>query len=117
MSRSLNKAFLLGNLTKDPELKHTQKGTPVCSFTVATNRAWTDEQGEKKEEVEFHRVVAWSKLAEICSNLLSKGSQVFVEGYIQTDNWTNRDGQPMHTTKIVAREMLALGKKRHEQTE
>lgn len=115
--RSLNKVFLIGNLTRDPEVNKTTKGVVVCSFTVATNREWGNEQGEKQEEVEFHRVTTWAKLAEICSNILTKGSKVWVEGYLKTDNWTNKEGQEMHTTKIVAREVLALERGQHEQNE
>jgi single-strand DNA-binding protein len=84
MARSLNRAQLIGNLTRDPELRYTPSGTAVCSFSIATNRNWTTDTGEKKEEVEFHRIVAWNKLAELCSQFLTKGRKVFVEGRITT---------------------------------
>lgn len=108
MSRSLNKASLIGNLTRDPELRYTPSGTAVCSFSVATNRQWTTDSGEKKESVEFHRIVAWQKLAELCSQLLSKGRKVFVEGRLQTRKWQTQDGQDRSTTEIVINEMIIL---------
>jgi single-strand DNA-binding protein len=108
MSRSLNKCQLIGNLTRDPELRYTPQGTAVCTFSVATNRQWKTESGDTRDEAEFHRVVAWDKLAEICSNLLSKGKKVFVEGRIQTRKWQTQDGQPRTTTEIVISDMLLL---------
>lgn len=106
--RSLNKVQLIGNLTRDPELRYTPQGTAVCTFSVATNRQWTTDQGEKKEDAEFHRVVAWSKLAEICSQMLSKGTRVYVEGRLQTRNWIGQDGNERTTTEIVASDMITL---------
>lgn len=117
MTRSLNKATLIGNLTRDPELRYTPQGTAVCTFSVATNRQWTTDQGEKKEDVEFHRVVAWNKLAEICANLLRKGRKVYVEGRLQTRSWETKDGQPRQTTEIVISEMLILDPKGASSTE
>ena len=84
MARSLNKVMLIGNLTRDPEMRYTPQGTAVCTFGVATNRSWTTESGEKKEDAEFHNVVAWNKLAEICTQLLKKGRKVYVEGRLST---------------------------------
>jgi len=77
MARSLNRVQLIGNLTRDPELRYTPSGAAVCSFSIATNRAWTTDSGEKKEDAEFHRIVSWNKLAEICSQFLTKGRKVF----------------------------------------
>ncbi len=111
MTRSLNKVTLIGNLTRDPELRYTPQGTAVCTFSVATNRQWTTDQGEKKEDAEFHRVVAWNKLAEICANLLKKGRKVFVEGRLQTRNWQTQDGQPRQTTEVVISDMIILDSK------
>jgi len=108
MSRSLNKATLIGNLTRDPELRYTPQGTAVCTFTIATNRQWKTESGDTRDEAEFHRIVAWDKLAEICANMLKKGRKAFVEGRIQTRKWTGQDGQPRTTTEIVISEMLLL---------
>jgi single-strand DNA-binding protein len=108
MSRSLNKATLIGNLTRDPELRYTPQGTAVCTFSVATNRQWKTESGELRDEAEFHRIVAWDKLAEICAQMLAKGKKVFVEGRIQTRKWTGQDGQQRTTTEIVISDMLLL---------
>ncbi|OGY18287.1 MAG: hypothetical protein A2900_04670 [Candidatus Chisholmbacteria bacterium RIFCSPLOWO2_01_FULL_50_28] len=108
--RSLNKVMLIGNLTRDPELRYTPQGTAVCTFGVATNRQWTpSEGGERQEEVEFHRIVAWAKLAEICAQILHKGRKVYVEGRLQTRNWTGQDGQERTTTEIVIDTMIAMG--------
>ena len=111
-SRSLNKVLLIGNLTRDPELRYTPSGTAVCTFSVATNRQWVTESGEKKEDVEFHRIVAWQKLAEICGKFLSKGRKIYVEGRIQTRSWTGQDGQQRTTTEIVIEDMIILDSRR-----
>lgn len=111
-TRSLNKVMLIGNLTRDPELRYTPQGTAVCTFGLATNRGWTTDAGEKKEEVEFHRIVSWNKLGELCSQLLYKGRRVFVEGRLQTRSWTAQDGTPRHATEIVIDEMLILDSKK-----
>jgi single-strand DNA-binding protein len=112
MARSLNKVILIGNLTRDPELRYTPQGTAVCTFGVATNRQWTTESGEKKEDAEFHRVVAWNKLAEICSQLLTKGRKVYVEGRLQTRSWTGQDGAQRTTTEVVISDMIVLDSRR-----
>lgn len=112
MARSLNKVVLIGNLTRDPELRYTPQGTAVCTFGLATNRQWVTEGGEKKEEAEFHRLVAWNKLAEICSQLLSKGRKVYVEGRLQTRSWTGQDGNQRTTTEIVISDMILLDSRR-----
>ena len=109
MSRSLNKVTIIGNLTRDPELRYTPQGTAVCSFGVATNRQWTTDSGEKKDDVEFHNVVAWTKLAEICAQYLSKGRQVYLEGRLQTRKWTGQDEVERRTTEIVANDVIFLG--------
>src|SRR3989344_4214290 len=106
MAKGLNKVMLIGNLTRDPELRYTPQGTAVCTFSVATNRGWTTDTGEKKEEVDFHKVVAWNKLAELCSQLLSKGRKVYVEGRIANRSWTGQDGTQKTTTEIVINDML-----------
>lgn len=109
-ARSLNKVLLIGNLTRDPELRYTPKGTAVCTFGLATNRSWTPADGsDRQEETEFHRIVAWSKLAEICSQLLYKGRRVYVEGRLQTRTWEGQDGQERTTTEVVIDSMIALG--------
>ena len=109
-ARSLNQVMLIGNLTRDPELRYTPQGTAVCTFGIATNRQWTPaDGGERQEEVEYHRIVAWAKLAEICAQILHKGRKVFVEGRLQTRTWTGQDGQERSTTEIVIDTMIALG--------
>jgi len=108
MARSLNRVQLIGNLTRDPELRYTPSGIAVCSFSIATNRNWTTDTGEKKEEVEFHRIVAWNKLAELCSQFLTKGRKVFVEGRLATRSWTAQDGAQKQTTEIVISDMILL---------
>lgn len=116
-ARSLNKVMLIGNLTRDPELRYTSKGTAVCSFGLATNRSWTTEQGENKEDVSFHRIVAWDKLAEICSQLLFKGRRVYVEGRLQTRQWEDQSGASRQTTEIVISEMMILDSRRSSEEE
>lgn len=107
--RSLNKVMLIGNLTRDPNLRFTPNGTAVCSFGLATNRSWTSsEGGEKQERVDFHNVVAWSKLAEICGQLLHKGDKVYVEGRIQTRDWKTESGEERRVTEIVIDNMMLL---------
>jgi len=111
-SRSLNKVILIGNLTRDPELRFTPAGTAVCTFGVATNRSWTTQTGETKEETEFHRIVAWNKLGELCSQLLAKGRKVYVEGRLATHSWTGQDGTQRTTTEIVIEDMIILDSKK-----
>ncbi len=116
-SRSLNKVLLIGNLTRDPELRYTPTGAAVCTIGLATNRYWTTESGEKKEEVEFHRVVAWNKLAELCSQLLTKGRKIYVEGRLQTRSWQAADGNQRSTTEVVIEDMILLDSRRVAATE
>ena len=111
-SRSLNKVQLIGNLTRDPELRYTPTGAAVCTIGLATNRSWTTEAGEKKEETEFHRVVAWNKLAELCSQLLAKGRKIYVEGRLRTNQWQGQDGSQRSTTEVVIEDMIILDSKR-----
>ncbi len=112
MARSLNKVTLIGNLTRDPELRYTPQGTAVCTFGLATNRQWTTESGEKREEADFHRIVSWNKLAELCAQLLTKGRKTYVEGRLQTRNWTAKDGTQRTTTEIVLSNMIILDSRR-----
>jgi len=118
MSRSLNKVMLIGNLTRDPELRYTPSGTAVCTFGLATNRSWTPSNGgERKEETEFHRIVSWQKLAELCAQLLFKGRKVYVEGRLQTRNWTTQNGEERITTEVVIDNMIVLDAKRKTEEE
>ena len=113
-SRSLNRVQLIGNLTRDVELRYTPQGTAVATIGLATNRSWTDGSGQKQEETEFHRLVAWAKLAELCSQLLFKGRKVYVEGRLQTRKWQGQDGQERYTTEIVINDMIILDNRRRE---
>jgi single-strand DNA-binding protein len=106
--RSVNKVILLGNLTRDPELRHTEGEKAVCAFGLATNRNWTTETGEKREEAEYHRIVAWDKLAEVCHQYLRKGRKVYLEGRLQSRTYTGQDGIEKFATEIVLDEMVLL---------
>lgn len=104
----LNRVMLIGNLTRDPELRNTPNGKAVASMSIATNRFWTDAQGQKQKEAEFHNIVMWSKLAEIASQYLHRGSKVYIEGRLQTREWTGQDGIKRYRTEIVADNMIML---------
>ena len=108
---NLNKVFLIGRLARDPELRYIPSGTAVATFTVATNRAYTLASGEKREESCFVRVVAWARQAELCGEYLSKGSQVFVEGRLQSRSWETPDGQKRSTIEVVAQSVQFIGAK------
>ncbi|MBD3348935.1 MAG: single-stranded DNA-binding protein [Candidatus Eisenbacteria bacterium] len=108
-ARGVNKVILIGNLGGDPEMRQTPSGTPVTTFTLATNEAWTDKDGQRQEKTEWHRVVAWSRLAEICGQYLRKGRQVYIEGRLQTRSWEDKQGNQRKTTEIVAQNMQMLG--------
>src|SRR5438067_12314741 len=108
MAGSVNKVILIGNLGRDPEVRYTPSGQAVANFTVATNEAWTDKAGQKQERTEWHRVFVWGKSAENCGEYLSKGRQVFVEGRLQTREWTNKEGVKQYTTEIVANPVVFL---------
>ena len=105
---SVNKAFLLGNLGKDPDLHYTPSGVAVCTFSIATSERFKDKQGEQQERTEWHNIVAWRQLAEICGKYLHKGKQVYIEGKIQTRSYEYRDGNKKCITEIIANEMLIL---------
>lgn len=105
---SLNRATIIGNLTREPEIKQTTSGQNVCSFSLATNRAWKGADGNKQEASEFHNVVAWGKLAEICGQYLKKGQKAYIEGRLQTRDWEGQDGVRRYRTEIVAENMIML---------
>lgn len=108
---NLNKAMIIGNVTRDPEVRQTANGATVTSFSVATNFFWNDASGQRQERVEFHNIVAWRKLAEICGQYLHKGSKVYIEGRLQTRDWADKaTGQKRYTTEIVAENMIMLDK-------
>jgi single-strand DNA-binding protein len=108
--RSLNKVMLIGNLGTDPELRHTNSGQQVATFSLATNETWGGREGqERQERTEWHRIVVWGRLAEICNEYLRKGRQVYLEGRIQTRQWQDQQGGKRYTTEIVANNMMMLG--------
>jgi single-strand DNA-binding protein len=106
---SVNKVILLGRLGQDPELKYTPGGSPVCNFSLATTESWTDKQGQKQERTEWHRIVVWGKLAELCNQYLAKGRQAFLEGRLQTRSWDDKDGNKRYTTEIMANTVQFIG--------
>lgn len=108
-SRSLNKVTLIGNLVRDAEVRYTQQGTAVATVNIATNREWKDASGQKQEETEFHRCIAWAKLAEICGQFMRKGTKVYIEGRLTTRKWTDKEGVERYTTEIVMETMILLG--------
>lgn len=108
MMRGLNKLQLIGNLGKDPDLKYTQQGTPVITFSVAVSRGYSATDEQTREETEWFRVVAWQKLAEQCNEYLRKGSRVYIEGRLRTREWQGQDGQPQKTVEVVATDMMML---------
>ncbi len=106
---SINKVMLIGRLGQDPELKYTPSGSAVCNFSLATSESWTDKSGQKQEKTEWHRIVVWGKLAELCNQYLAKGRQAFIEGSLQTRQWEDKQGQKRYTTEINARNVQFLG--------
>lgn len=108
---NLNKAMVIGNLTRDPEVRSTATGKSVASFAVATNEVWKDASGARQEKAEYHNVVAWGKLAEICQQYLHKGKKIYIEGRLQTSEWTGKDGVKRYKTEIVADNMIMLDNK------
>ena len=108
--KSINKVILIGRLGRDPELKYTGTGTPFCRFSIATDDTWMDKaSGERQERTEWHNIVVWDRLAEICNQYLTKGKLVYIEGALQTREWDDQDGNKRRTTEIRAREMVMLG--------
>lgn len=110
MARGVNKVILVGNLGRDPEVRYSPNGQAVANVTIATSESWKDKNtGEKQERTEWHRIVFWGKLAEIAGEYLKKGSQIYVEGRLQTRKWTDKEGHEKYTTEVVANEMQMLG--------
>jgi single-strand DNA-binding protein len=106
---SVNKVILIGRLGNNPEIRYTNTGTAVANFNLATSENWNDKSGQRQERTEWHRVVVWGKLAELCEKYLSKGRQAFVEGRLQTRSWDDKDGNKRYTTEIVASTIQFLG--------
>jgi single-strand DNA-binding protein len=116
MANGLNKAILIGNLGRDPEVRYTPSGVAVANFSIATSETWTNKEGEKETRTEWHRIVAFGKLGEICGEYLSKGRQVYIEGRIQTRDWEDKDGVKRYTTEVVASQMIMLGSRDSAET-
>jgi single-strand DNA-binding protein len=112
--RSMAKVLIVGNLTKDPEILELESGIKMAKFTVATNRNWTNKEGEKFEETDFHKVIAWRKLAEICASYLRKGSAVLVEGKLSNNSFTSKEGKNIKVTEIQADEVNFITNKKNE---
>ena len=110
----INKVILVGRLGRDPEMRHTGSGTPVVNFSLATDEVWNSREGNRQTRTEWHNVVVWSRLAEICNEYLAKGKLIYLEGRLQTREWEDRDGNKRRTTEIVASEMKMLGKRSEE---
>ncbi|MEA3467136.1 MAG: single-stranded DNA-binding protein [Thermodesulfobacteriota bacterium] len=110
----MNKAMIIGNLGNDPELRYTQNQTPVATFSVASTERWKDSDGNKQEHTEWHRIVVWKGLAEVCNEHLSKGSKVFIEGKLRTRKWEDQDGNIRYSTEIIARDLEMLGGRQEE---
>lgn len=106
---SLNKIMLIGNLGRDPEIRYTPEGTPVANFSIATSENWTDKSGTRQEHTEWHNIVAWNRLADLCQKYLAKGRQVYIEGRVRTREWNDRDGNKRRTTEVIATQMVLLG--------
>lgn len=111
----VNKAIIVGRLGRDPEMRRTSTGTPVASFSVATDEKWTGQDGNKQSKTEWHNVVAWSRLAEICEQYLKKGKLVYIEGRLQTREWDDREGNKRRTTEIVASNMQMLSSRQEDE--
>jgi single-strand DNA-binding protein len=109
MAGGINKAILIGNLGADPEVRFTQGGQAVANFRIATSESWKDKNGQQQERTEWHRIVVWGKLAELCGEYLKKGRQCYVEGRLQTREWTNKENQKQWTTEVVAQQVTFLG--------
>ena len=111
MAGTVNKVILIGRLGRDPELRYTPAGKAVCNFTMATSETWKDADGDKQENTEWHRIVLWGKTAELAAKHLAKGAQVYIEGKLQTREWTDKEGAQRYTTEVVASHMTFLGEK------
>src|SRR5919199_3075961 len=117
MARSLNRVQLIGNLTRDVDIRYTPSGAAVASFGIATNRSWKTDDGQQHEETEFHNIVAWNKLAELCSQFLHKGRKVYVEGRLATREWQDQQEQKRSRTEIIIDDLILLDNQKQEQKE
>jgi len=113
----VNKVILIGCLGRDPEVRYTPNGVAVANFSIATSESWKDSKGEKQEKTEWHKIIAWKRLAEICVEYLEKGSRVYIEGKLQTRSWEDRDGNKRYTTEVVASQMQMLDTRRDDKAD
>jgi len=112
---SINKVILIGNVTREPEMRQTQSGQAVCTFGIATNREWITSDGRKKTSAEYHEVVAWAQLADICQKYVTKGKLLYVEGYLKTRSWDTPEGVRKFKTEVVIKDMIMLEKRNHDE--
>ena len=115
--RDLNKVILIGNIGRDPDLRQTEKGSAISTFSLATNTTWVDREGERAERTEWHNVVTWNRLAEICHQIIRKGDQIYIEGRLRTRSWTDEKGEHHHRTEIIAEQMIKLSRRPGETAE
>lgn len=109
--RDFNKVILIGNIGRDPEIRHSDNGSTMTTFSLATNSTWVDKEGNRSERTEWHNIVAWNRLAEICNQIIGKSDQVFIEGRLRTRSWKDESGQMFHRTEVIAEQMIKLGGK------
>jgi single-strand DNA-binding protein len=109
--RDLNKVILIGNIGRDPDLRQTEKGSAISSFSLATNTTWVDRDGVRSERTEWHNIVAWNRLAEICNQIIRKGDQIYIEGRLRTRSWSDEGGEHHHKTEVIAEQMIKLSRK------
>lgn len=112
--RDLNKVILIGNIGRDPDLRQTEKGSAISTFSLATNTTWVDREGVRAERTEWHNIVAWNRLAEICNQIIRKGDQIYIEGRLRTRSWTDEKGEHHHRTEVIAEQMIKLSRRPDE---
>ncbi len=113
--RDLNKVILIGNIGRDPDLRQTEKGSAISTFSLATNTTWVDREGARAERTEWHNIVAWNRLAEICNQIIRKGDQIYIEGRLRTRSWTDEKGEHHHRTEVIAEQMIKLSRRPDEE--
>jgi single-strand DNA-binding protein len=114
--RDLNKVILIGNIGRDPDLRQTEKGSAISTFSLATNTTWVDREGVRAERTEWHNIVAWNRLAEICNQIIHKSDQIYIEGRLRTRTWTDEKGEHHHRTEVIAEQMIKLSHKAGEES-
>jgi single-strand DNA-binding protein len=112
--RDLNKVILIGNIGRDPDIRHTDKGNAISTFSLATNSNWVDRDGVRSEKTEWHSIVAWNRLAEICNQIIRKGDQIYIEGRLRTRSWEGENGESHHRTEVITEQMIKLSRRRSD---